>query len=74
MADVRPAQLRPVYLTVGEAAEALRISPRHLRDLIAADAVPAVHLGRRVLLPRIWLDGHAERCVSEWAARHEGRP
>jgi len=46
-------------LTVREAGEALGLSHRSVQDLIAAQALPIVRCGRRVLIPvdglRAWL-------------------
>ena len=41
-----------VFLTVDEAATLLRISRRHLYELIAEGKIRAVKLGRRVIVPR----------------------
>jgi excisionase family DNA binding protein len=43
----------PAALTVAEAAELLRVSPRHLRELIARGEIESLRLGRRVLIPRV---------------------
>lgn len=46
----RDLPARPPYLlTTKEAAEALRISRRHLADLTAEGQIPRIKLGRRVL-------------------------
>ncbi len=50
-------------LSVDEAAHALHISGRFLRDLIKRGDVTAVRLGRRVLLSR----GEVERLATEGA-------
>lgn len=48
--DTAPLRTRPPYLlTAREAAEALRISPRHLADLAEEGLIPRVRLGRRVI-------------------------
>lgn len=39
------------YLTVGEAAERLRVDPRTLRQAIDAGQIPAVRLGRAIRIP-----------------------
>lgn len=41
-----------LFLTVDEAASMLRISRRHLYELIAEGTVRAVRLGRRTIVPR----------------------
>ena len=42
-------------LTIDETAKILRISDRTVRELIKAGAIPALHFGRRVLIPVPWL-------------------
>lgn len=37
------------YLTVGEVAQRLRISPRTVKTLITTEGLPAYSIGRRVL-------------------------
>lgn len=41
-----------LFLTVDEAAAMLRISRRHLYELLAEGALRCVRLGRRVIIPR----------------------
>ena len=41
-----------IFLTVDEAAAMLRISRRHLYELLAEGVVRSVKLGRRVIIPR----------------------
>lgn len=41
-----------LFLTVQEAADLLRISRRHLYELIAEGTVRAVKLGRKTIVPR----------------------
>lgn len=41
-----------LFLTVSEAAALLRISRRHLYELIAEGTVRAVKLGRKTIVPR----------------------
>jgi excisionase family DNA binding protein len=46
----------PETLTVDEAAAKLRISRNHAYKLIADGTIPALRLGRRVLVSRVALD------------------
>lgn len=41
----------PAALTVAEAAPLLRVSERHLRELLRRGEVPSLRLGRRVVIP-----------------------
>jgi len=43
-------------LTVSEAAEILRVSRAFAYELVARGTLPAVHLGRRILIPRLALE------------------
>lgn len=42
----------PLVLTVAEAATALGISRAHAYELVARHELPAVRLGRRIVVPR----------------------
>jgi excisionase family DNA binding protein len=45
-----------LFLTVAEAAVLLRISRRHLYDLVAEGTVRSVRFGRKVVIPRAALE------------------
>jgi excisionase family DNA binding protein len=45
------------WVSVGEAAHWLGCHPRTLYDGVAHGSVPGRRVGRRVLIPRWWLDG-----------------
>ena len=51
-------------LSVAEAAALLGVSPNHLWARINAGDVPALRLGRRVLVPRRALDDLVERALA----------
>ncbi|MEN1679515.1 MAG: helix-turn-helix domain-containing protein [Planctomycetota bacterium] len=63
MPDDGPA-IEPLALSARDAAAALSISERTLKELTYAGEMPHVRLGRRVLYPvhllREWLTGQAE--------------
>jgi excisionase family DNA binding protein len=56
---VEPAPIPKLALTVQEAGEATGLSHRSIQELTAANAIPVVRYGRRVLIPveglRDWL-------------------
>lgn len=53
-------------LSIPEAAEALRVSERTIRSLLADDpSLPRVHLGRRVVIPSRALDDWINRKAQE---------
>ena len=63
---IEPEDARRVLLSALEAADALGVSERLLRDLTAPRGdLPAVRLGRRVMYRRETLE--------RWAADREGR-
>jgi excisionase family DNA binding protein len=41
----------PAALTVAEASSLLRISSRHVRELVARGELPSLRLGKRVFIP-----------------------
>lgn len=53
--EARARALR-THLSVDEAAEALSVSPRHVRTLIERGELPSLRLGTRVVVPRIALE------------------
>ncbi len=54
----------PQALTLAEAADALRVSPRHLQNLFRkGDGPPVIRLGRRRIIRREALD--------RWLAKRE---
>jgi hypothetical protein len=58
----------PVALTVAEAAERLRISSSAAYRQIQAGHIPTVRIGRRLLVPAVWIDRLLEDAVSDWQA------
>jgi excisionase family DNA binding protein len=46
-----------VTLTVGEAAKLLRLSRAFTYELVARGELPSVRLGRRIVIPRIAIEG-----------------
>lgn len=46
------AKIERPLLDVNETAEMLRISGRYVRELLKRETLPAVHIGRRVLVRR----------------------
>jgi excisionase family DNA binding protein len=55
---------RPV-LTVSEAAELLGVSRAFGYELIARGDLPAVRLGRRIMIPRVGIQRIIENSVAE---------
>lgn len=51
--------------TVPEVARLLGISKAHAYELIRIGRVPAIRLGRRILVPRRLLDGFLENGMTE---------
>jgi excisionase family DNA binding protein len=51
-----PATDQPEFLTVREAAERLRLNEQTIRNWIDAGELRSVRVGRRVRIPRAWLD------------------
>lgn len=47
---------QPLVLTVSEAAQLLRISRAFAYELIARGDLPAIRLGRRIVIPRAIID------------------
>jgi excisionase family DNA binding protein len=45
-----------LLLTVNEAAAILRVSRAFVYELVARGDLPALHLGRRILIPRETID------------------
>ena len=69
--EKRPLEPIPrLALTVEEAALALSLSPRTVQQLVADGKLPAVKVGRRVLLPVAGL----ERWLTENSAGGSGVP
>ena len=46
----------PDLVTITEVAQALRVTPQAVRDLVASGHVPFLRVGRRYRIPRTWLD------------------
>jgi excisionase family DNA binding protein len=55
---------RPV-LTVSEAAELLGVSRAFAYELVARGELPAVRLGRRIMIPRVGIQRIIENSVAE---------
>lgn len=63
---MRPAQIPEdarVY-TIAQACRALQVSEPTLRDGIRAGHVPVLRLGRRQLIPRVWLEKRLEEVAA----------
>lgn len=54
----------PALLTVPEACTYLRISRNTAYELIARGQLPAIRLGRKILIPRLTLEAWVERAVA----------
>jgi excisionase family DNA binding protein len=59
------SQPERLLLTVVEAAAALGISRSCLYPRLDSE-IPTVRVGRRVLIPRQWLERYVERHVDAW--------
>ena len=59
----RPAESEPVWLSLSEAAEYLRVSPRTFARLRTQGRVRVSYIGRRVLVNREDLDACSVRAV-----------
>lgn len=57
----------PRMVRLNEAAVMLAVSRRHLTTLIQRGEVPAVRLGRRVVIPLAWLE-QISAAPAEWKA------
>ncbi len=55
---------RPV-LTVSEAAELLGVSRAFAYELVVCGELPAVRLGRRIMIPRVGIQRIIENSVAE---------
>jgi excisionase family DNA binding protein len=49
------------YVSIPEAAELLRCKRQRIDDLLSAGALPRVHEGRRVLIPREAINRHLRK-------------
>ncbi len=65
--------MMPAFLTVPEVAEFLRVSPRHIHNLIERGLVPVTRLGRRVLIERTRLLKALDKITTENPLAEAGR-
>jgi excisionase family DNA binding protein len=54
----------PALLTVPEACRYLRISRNTAYDLVARGHLPAIRLGRKILIPRLALEAWVEQAIT----------
>jgi excisionase family DNA binding protein len=59
---------RPLGLTVHEAAARLRISEATARRLIDAGQIPVVRVGRKQLIPAVWIDRLFDQAIADHKA------
>lgn len=59
---------RPKTATVPETSELLGISRSAGYRLVASGVIPTVRLGRRLLVPRSWIDDFLAASVDQWEA------
>ena len=65
-AGMQNADVQPALLTVGEAAQALRIGRNTCYELIRQGQIPAIRIGRLIRVPRFGLES--------WLSRQAGLP
>jgi excisionase family DNA binding protein len=54
----------PVFLSVAEVAKTLHLSVVHTRRLITKGEIRSVRIGKRVLIPRQWLQEYMEELMA----------
>jgi len=58
------AELRPIAVSIAEAARMLAVSETHVRNLVHAGEIPVIPLGGRQVIPMRWLDAQVDAALA----------
>ena len=59
--EFSPSKLRPLMVSIKEAADAIGVGRTRMYELLAAGSIPARKCGRRVLIPISELEGYVAK-------------